>query len=69
MVLDQRIVTLREEIVRTTGIRFREGVATASEYLDRSTELLAARFTRVGHGIELAEARARFLTTLGLEVR
>jgi outer membrane protein TolC len=69
MTLDDRIVTLREEIVRTTEIRFREGAATASEYLDRSTELLTARFTRAGHGVELAEARARFLTTLGLEVR
>ena len=42
---------------------------TASEYLDRSTELLQARFARAGHRVELAQASARLLTTLGLEVR
>ena len=42
---------------------------TAAEYLDRSTELLQARFARAGHRVELAQASARFLTTFGLEVR
>ena len=67
--LDDRIVELREQIDRTTEVRFREGVVTASEYVDRSTELLQARFARAGHHVELAQASARFLTTLGLEVR
>jgi outer membrane protein TolC len=49
--------------------RLQEGVVTASEYLDRSAELLQARFARVGHEVELAQASARLLTTLGLEVR
>ena len=67
--LDDRIIALREEIERTTQVRFREGVVTAAEYLDRSTELLEARFARAGHRVELAQASARLLTTLGLEVR
>jgi outer membrane protein TolC len=67
--LDDRIVDLREQIVRTSEVRLREGALTASEYVDRSTDLLEARFARAGHRVELAEASARFLTSLGLEVR
>ena len=66
---DERIVTLREQVERSTQARLQEGVVTASEYLDRSAELLQARFARVGHEVELAQASARLLTTLGLEVR
>ena len=46
-----------------------DAIVTASEYLDRSTEVLGARFTQASHRVELAQASARFLTTLGLEVR
>jgi outer membrane protein TolC len=67
--LDDRIVTLREQVERSAQVRFQEAVVTASEYLDRSTELLQARFARAGHQVELAQANARLLTTLGLEVR
>jgi len=66
---DDRIVTLREQVERSTQVRLQEGVVTASEYLDRSAELLQARFARAGHEVELAQAGARLLTTLGLEVR
>jgi outer membrane protein TolC len=66
---DERIVTLREQVERSTQLRLQEGVVTASEYLDRSAELLQARFARAGHQVELAQAGARLLTTLGLEVR
>jgi outer membrane protein TolC len=66
---DERIVALREQVARSTQIRLQEGVVTASEYLDRQTELLQARFTRAGHEVELAQASARLLTTLGLEVQ
>jgi outer membrane protein TolC len=66
---DERIVTLREQVERSTQARLQEGVVTASEYLDRSAELLQARFARAGHEVELAQASARLLTTLGLEVR
>ena len=69
LALDERIVTLREQVERSTQLRLQEGVVTASEYLDRSAELLQARFARAGHQVELAQAGARLLTTLGLEVR
>ena len=66
---DERIVTLREQVERSTQVRLQEGVVTASEYLDRSAELLQARFARAGHEVELAQSSAHLLTTLGLEVR
>jgi outer membrane protein TolC len=66
---DERIVTLREQVANSTQVRLNEGVVTASEYLDRSAELLQARFARVGHQVELAQDSARLLTTLGLEVK
>lgn len=69
LALDDRIISLREEVDRSTKARFAERVVTASEYLDRNTELLQARYARTGHEAELAQASARFLTTLGLEVR
>jgi outer membrane protein TolC len=69
LALDDRIVALREDIERSTQARFQERVLTAAEYLDRSTELLQARFARAGHRVELAQAGARLLTTLGLELR
>jgi outer membrane protein TolC len=69
LTLDDRIVTLREQVERTTQVRFQEGVVTASDYLDRVSELLQARFARAGHQVELAQASARLLTTLGMEVR
>jgi hypothetical protein len=69
LALDDRIIALREEIERSMHARFQERVVTAAEYLERSTELLQARFARAGHRVELAQASARFLTTLGLEAR
>lgn len=69
LAIDERIVTLRDQVARSTQIRLQEGVVTASEYLDREAELLHARFARAGHQVELAQTSARLLTTLGLEVR
>lgn len=66
---DDEIVELREQIVREAAARFRESTITASEYVDRQTELLTARITRGLHRVELEQARAAYLTTLGLQVR
>ena len=66
---DERIVELREAVMREARARHREGVITSAEYVDRQTDVLAARLAMQSHRVELAEARARFLTTLGLEVR
>ena len=66
---DDAIITLREQVLHETELRFREGVVTSAEYVDRQTDLLAARLARASHRVELAQARARYLTTLGVEVR
>ena len=49
--------------------RFTEAVITSAEFIDRETDVLSARVTRSLHRVELAQARARFLTTLGIETR
>jgi outer membrane protein TolC len=69
LVADDEIVALRERIAAETRTRFAEGVVTSAEYVDRETDVLSARISRASHRVELAQARARFLTTLGIEVR
>jgi len=66
---DDAIIALRERIERETQHRYSEAVVTAAEFVDRRNDVLAARLTRVGHEVELAQARARYLTTVGLEPR
>ena len=66
---DDAIVALRERVLAETRLRFQEGVVTVGEFVDRETELSTARLARATHRVELAQARARFLTTVGLEVR
>ena len=68
LVDDDTIVALREKILRETGYRFSEGVITSAEYVDRETDLLDARLSRATHRVQLAQARANFLTSLGLGV-
>lgn len=65
---DARIVELREEVLREARARFEEGVITSAEYVERDTELLAARLAQASHAVDLAHAQARFLTTAGLEM-
>lgn len=66
---DQRIIDLRAEVERSARVRLQEGVLTSSDYLARDTELLQARTAQATHQVELAQARARLLTTVGVEVR
>ncbi|HEY4217711.1 MAG TPA: TolC family protein [Gemmatimonadaceae bacterium] len=68
LALDGRIIALRETIDRETRAKLGEGVVTAAEYVDKSTDLLSARLTRIQHSIALARARETFLSTLGVEV-
>jgi outer membrane protein TolC len=65
---DDQIIALREEIAGETRSRFNEGVVTSAEYVDRQTDVLSARIARALHRAELAQARARLLNTLGIEV-
>ena len=67
LALDDRIIALREQVERETAAKLREGVVTAAEYADRASELLAARLARAQHHVELAQARAAYLTTIGVD--
>lgn len=65
---DGEIVDLRALIARQASRRFEEGVLPAADYVDARTDLSQARIARRLHRIELAEAQARYLTTLGVPV-
>jgi outer membrane protein TolC len=65
---DDALVDLRERIAREALVRFREGVITAAEYVDVRNDVEEARVIRARHRVELAQARARFLTTLGADL-
>ena len=69
LALDAQIVALREQIEREARIRWEARVIPLAEYLERSGELLDAEVAREEHRIALAAARARVLTTAGLEVK
>jgi outer membrane protein TolC len=66
---DDAIIALRERIEGETRHRYEEAVVTAAEYVDRQSDVLAARLARAGHEVELAQAQARYLTTIGVELR
>jgi outer membrane protein TolC len=68
LVLDEQIVALRERIEGETRVKLNEGVVTAAEYADRSTDVLAARLARIQHRVQRVQAQAILLTTLGVEV-
>lgn len=66
---DEAIIGLRQRILTETRLRFREGVVTSAEYVDRETDVIGAQLARATHRVELARVRARFLTAVGMEVR
>jgi outer membrane protein TolC len=66
---DDAIIALRENILAETRVRFGEHVITSAEYVDKETDVLAARIAKATHRVELAATVARYLTTIGAEVR
>ena len=67
---DDEIVALRERHRRRDARRASTKVSSRRpNIVDRQTDVLSARIARALHRVELAQARARFLTTLGIEVR
>ena len=66
---DDRIIALREDILAEARRRYRESVITSAEFVDRQTDVLSARLSRALHRVELAQAQAHLLTTLGVEFR
>lgn len=65
---DDAIIALHERVAAEARQRFAEGGITAGELVDRETDLLTARTARELHRVRLAEAQARFLTTVGQEI-
>ena len=63
---DERIVSLRTEVERQARAQFDEGAITTPDYVEARTDVVEARLTLERHRVELAQARARYLTTLGL---
>jgi outer membrane protein TolC len=66
LVEDERIVVLRTEVERQARAQYDEGAITTPEYVEARTDVLEARLELERHGVELAQARSRYLTTLGL---
>ncbi|MDX2184846.1 MAG: TolC family protein [Gemmatimonadaceae bacterium] len=66
---DDAIIALRTQVADETRQRVDAGEATTADYVARQTELLSAQLDRDARRIRLAEARARYLTTIGREVR
>jgi outer membrane protein TolC len=63
---DERIVGLRTEVERQARAQHDEGAITTPEYVEARTDVLEARLELERHRVELAQARSRYLTTLGL---
>jgi outer membrane protein TolC len=63
---DERIVALRTEVERQARAQFDEGAITTPDYVETRTDVLEARLTLERHRVELAQARSRYLTTLGI---
>jgi outer membrane protein TolC len=63
---DERIVSLRTEVERQARAQFDEGAITTPDYVEARTDIVEARLTLDRHRVELTQARARYLTTLGL---
>jgi outer membrane protein TolC len=66
---DERIVALRTEVERQARAQFDEGAITTPDYVETRTDVLEARLTLERHRVELAQARSRYLTTLGITSR
>lgn len=66
---DDRIIALREQVERQASVQLAERAITPAEYVDIRTDLQEARLARQRHIVELAQARARFLTDLGIVLR
>jgi outer membrane protein TolC len=63
---DERIVRLRTEVERQARAQYDEGAITTPDYVEARTDVLEARLVLERHRVELAQARSRYLTILGL---
>ncbi len=66
---DERVVRLRAEVERQARAQHDEGTITTADYVETRNDMLEARLTLQRHRVELARARADYLTTLGFGPR
>jgi outer membrane protein TolC len=66
VVLDAQILALREQVERQARAQLAERVITPAQYVDVRTDLQEARVAQRRHRIELEQARAQYLVTLGV---
>lgn len=66
---DEQILILRERILAEARVRYDEGELTTADYINRASELLTATLDRESRRVRMAETRARYLTTIGQEIR
>ena len=66
LVDDERIVALRVGVERQARAQYDEGTITTPDYVEARTDVLEARLELERHRVELAQARSRYLTTLGI---
>lgn len=66
---DERIIALREQVVRQTRAQLDEGAITAVVHVEALTDLEQARVGRALRRVQLAQAEAAYLTMLGIPLR
>ncbi|MEA3244916.1 MAG: TolC family protein [Gemmatimonadota bacterium] len=66
---DDEVIALRQEALDQGEAQRREGVITAAEAVGLRSDLTTARLAREQHRVELAQAEANIVTTLGLTPR
>lgn len=69
MASDAQLVALRQSIEEQARAQFNEGAITGAEYVETRTDVVEATLQLQRHRAELAQAQARYLTTLGLAPR
>ena len=65
IVRDDDVVRLREQITRQAASQLENGVITSTDYLTERNAESRAQLALQIHRIQLAQARARYLTTIG----
>jgi len=62
---DQKIIGLREDIIRSSRSKLENGVITSADYITDLNRLTRAKIMQQRHKIELLKARLNYLFTIG----
>ncbi len=66
MMRDQEIIELRQQVVEESASQLENGVITATEYVTELTRANQARLSLYINRVRLSQAKAEYLTTLGI---